>query len=384
MSVFNSVDDVFYAENTVRFLVVDDEVNNRKILKRIFDSYGIVVEAQNGLEALEILATQRFDIILLDINMPNMNGTEVLQSIRSRPETWDIPVIFISALNKNDDVVRGLQHGANDYIVKPFDIEVVKARVETQLYLKQMMDNQKEAVLQLEAAQRLKDRLFRIASHDLKSPLANIKMVAMLLREYVKDKPEAMEFLGMLRLTVDQMNGVIEEFLDMSIIQSDALVMDMGCVNIDENIVDTILPYYVIAERKGIKLEIGELSGQVWSDPQRTSQAISNLVSNAIKYSPHNSSVRIWSEILEDRVRICVADQGPGIPSKEHELLFKEFSRLSTRPTDGESSTGLGLWIVKHMVVLQNGHVGVYCPPEGGSVFWIELAAYRPELAVEV
>jgi signal transduction histidine kinase len=100
---------------------------------------------------------------------------------------------------------------------------------------------------------------------------------------------------------------------------------------------------------------------------------LSNLVSNAIKFSPRNTTIMVWVDEGDKWQRICVSDQGPGIPTDERDKLFGMFSRLSTHPTGTESSTGLGLWIVKQLAELQNGHVGVECPQDGGSIFWVEL-----------
>ena len=121
--------------------------------------------------------------------------------------------------------------------------------------------------------------------------------------------------------------------------------------------------------------------GMISADRERVTQVLNNLISNAIKYSPRGSTVTLWTELQAHSVRICVSDQGPGIPAEERGRLFTQFGKLSTRPTEGENSTGLGLWIVKHLVTLLNGQVGVECPPEGGSIFWIELPApaYSPE-----
>jgi signal transduction histidine kinase len=135
--------------------------------------------------------------------------------------------------------------------------------------------------------------------------------------------------------------------------------------------------YALTASEKGIALDSLPTDARVCADIERLSQALANLVSNALKYSPPGATVTLWAENVYDRVRVCVADQGPGIPAGERNRLFTQFGKLSTRPTKGESSTGLGLWIVKHLIQLQNGTVGVECPAEGGSIFWVELPAVQ-------
>jgi two-component system, sensor histidine kinase and response regulator len=354
-------------------LVVDDEADNRRLLNRILSGTARITEAGDGRTALEYLSRESFDLVLLDIMMPDMTGLQVLEIIRGQPSTVDLPVVLISALSDTDDIVRGLQLQANDYIVKPIDIDVVMARVDTQLKLKQTSDLQKQAIAELEAAQQMKDKLLRIASHDLRSPLSNVRMVQILLREYVKDQPEALEILDTLQVTVDKMKGIIEEFLDAPKFQTTGIEIRLGHVEVAEIVAAVAAQYSRMAFDKNIAIQTQDLPGAVVADHARLEQALNNLVTNAIKYSPRDTVISLWSEIRGDRVRINVADQGPGIPIGERDKLFKEFSKLSTRPTAGESSSGLGLWIVRQMVNLQGGEVGVECPLDGGSVFWIEL-----------
>lgn len=354
-------------------LVADDEYTNRMLLKRVLGSRYEIAEAEDGWQVLELVVQRSFDLLLLDVMMPGMTGLDVLERLRAEPATADIPVILISALSDNDDIIRGLKMGANDYIPKPIEIDVVSARVDTHIKLKQMTDMYKHTIAQLEAAQQMKDRLFRIASHDLKSPLSNVALAEMLLRQIVPEDPTVIEILDTLRLTTENMNHVITEFLDMAATQSGSIDLHLEPVSVQEIVMEVAAAYTITAQKKEITLMTGDLPGMVLADRARFSQILSNLVSNAIKYSPPHSTVTVWSEISERAVRTCVADQGPGIPEAERQKLFTEFGKLSTRPTAGESSTGLGLWIVKHMATLQGGAVGVECPPEGGSIFWVDL-----------
>lgn len=363
------------AERTPHILIADDEFSNRLLLQRVLMKGHRITEAEDGRQALALLQQETFDLVLLDIMMPGMSGLDVLQHIRSTHETVDLPVILISALSQNADMVRGLQIGANDYIVKPFDLEVISARIETQLQLKKAADIQKQAIAELEAAQKLKDRLFRIASHDLKSPLNNIGLVEGILRESVGDNPLVAEMLDMMHLTLVQMNSVIEEFLDMAACQSGMLDIHLAPVSVEQVVSEVMLNFQVSAVEKHIALNIGNLPGTIYADRARVAQILGNLVSNALKYSPSATTVSVWSEVIGDQVRISIADEGPGIPANERSKLFTEFGKLSNRPTGNETSTGLGLWIVKHMVTLQNGTIDVDCPPDGGSIFWVELPA---------
>ncbi len=356
-----------------RVLVVDDEPHNRMLLNRILTPRCQIFEAADGPQTLKMVEAEPVDLVLLDIMMPGMNGLEVLEAIRGMPATADLPVILISALADNEDIVRGLQKGANDYVAKPFDVDVVSARVDTHIQLKRMMDIQKQALAELQTAQQMKDRLFRIASHDLKSPLSNVRMAELLLREFVNDDPTAIDILDTLRTTVGNMNAVIEDFLGVARIQSAGIDVHLEPVTVQEAVMQVVASYTMAAENKNIALQVRDLPGMMRADPARLAQVLSNLLSNALKYSPQQTTVTLWSEASGDAVRISVADQGPGIPENERQRLFTEFGRLSNLPTGSETSTGLGLWIVKHLVNLQNGTVGVDNPTEGGSVFWVEF-----------
>ena len=137
-----------------RILVVDDELSNRLLLNRFLSPHSYIVEAENGQEALDWLMRESFDLVLLDIMMPVMTGLEALQNIRQTPNIADLPVILISALSQSEDIVRGLDLGASDYISKPFDLDVVLARVDTHCKMKRMMDVYKQSIVELEAPSR--------------------------------------------------------------------------------------------------------------------------------------------------------------------------------------------------------------------------------------
>ncbi|RMG86079.1 MAG: hybrid sensor histidine kinase/response regulator [Chloroflexi bacterium] len=356
-----------------RILVVDDENVNRRVIERAFGRQYDVVGATNGREALSILARQPFDLVLLDVMMPEMDGYTTLTIIRDTPSMKDLPVIMLTALSDNSDIIHGLELGANDYITKPIALDVLHARVATQIKMKRLMDANKAALEALQELQEVRLRFFRVAAHDLKAPLVNIRMAQHILRDYVVDDPMAHEMLQIIDTTVDTMQDIVSNFLDASVLQSGQLELNFDEVNVENLIWEVAAQFHGAAQNKQITLDIGDVPGLIYADASRVKQLIGNLVSNAIKYSPPQSLVRIWSEEGRDGVRIYVADSGPGIPENEQHMLFKQFSKLSTRPTAGESSTGLGLWIVQQLTAVHNGKVGFECPPEGGSIFWVEL-----------
>lgn len=358
-------------------LIVDDEMGNRLLLKRLFQHDFQVTCVDNASDALDLLAQAPFDMVLLDVMMPRMNGLEMLRQMRAKASLMDVPVILVTALTESHYIVQGLQMGANDYVTKPLETDVLRARVQTQLTLKRLLDERKQHILELEAAQTFKDRSFQMASHDLKGPLGNLRMAHSLLHRYLSDDERAGQLMEMAETTVTNMRAVIEEFLDLAALQSGKLDIRIEDVSVNDVVHDIVSDYSLNAMEKEIVLDSLPTDLRLCADRARLAQVLANLVSNAIKYSPSNTTVTIWSEGYENRVRICVADQGPGIPADERGRLFTQFGKLSPRPTNGESSTGLGLWIVKYLTELQRGAVGVECPSEGGSIFWIDLPLSR-------
>lgn len=358
-------------------LIVDDDVFNLQLLKRILQRDYRITTVPSGELALKLLQNTSFDLAVLDIMMGMTNGFDVLAAIRQLPGSADMPVIMLSALSQAEDVVRGLQLGANDYITKPFDMEVVRARVERQLTIKRALDERQATIAHLLDAHEMKDRFLRIATHDLKNPLNNIRLAQYFLRDRVGEDPEAASALDAIDETVSWMNRLVEDFLDASLLKSGGAELQLEAVTVEEVLWAVVDQYSASAARKNITLLFADTEGVVLADRRRLMQIVANLVSNAIKYSPPERFVTLSSEVRADRVRLSVADEGEGIPVEEQKDLFTAFGKLTPRPTAGESSSGLGLWIVKELAELQHGVVGVDSPPDGGSIFWVELPAAR-------
>jgi signal transduction histidine kinase len=194
-----------------------------------------------------------------------------------------------------------------------------------------------------------------------------------LLRDMLKASGSATEVLESAELSVVEMNTLIRTFLDVAVTQNGQLEIRPDCLNVTDHLRRVVDQHALPAQRKqmDVVLEDGEYA--VVADGRLFGQIVSNLLGNAIKYSPPGSVVRVWAESHGGRVRICVADQGPGVPEAERGRLFRMFGKLTARPTGGESSTGLGLWIVKTLTEAQGGEVSVECPPDGGSIFYVEL-----------
>jgi signal transduction histidine kinase len=367
--------------NRPRILVVDDESMNRDLLLRILQQDFEVGCAEDGAQALEMLQNAPFDVVLLDMMMPVLDGKSTLIRIRADSNLAELPVIIVSAISETRKVVDAINCGANDYITKPLDISLVKARVQTQVMLKRMMDERREAIAALQSANQMKARMMQVASHDLRNPLNNLKMLCSLIKDGLGDNPQLSPLMSIADEGIETMLEIIEDFLSTSAVDNNGVAIALEETEGLAHLEQVIEQYSLAARNKGIRLELDMDDALILADERRLGQVFGNLLSNAIKYSPINSRVKVRAYTQQGLWRVEVYDSGAGIPKEERRHLFSPFSKnlISTQPTNGESSTGLGLWIAAEMMRLQGGRIGMDSPDTGGCCFWMELPLVMEE-----
>nr|HEC22587.1 response regulator [Chloroflexota bacterium] len=365
-------------------VVVDDSDEASLILRRVLENEGFHVRlASNGRAALQMIFAEPPDLVLLDVMMPSMDGLEVLRTLRESPETAELPVIMVTALGDIQDVVTGLEMGANDYITKPPQLEILVARARTQIKLKRLQDQRRRDLQRLRELNAIKDTFLQIAAHDLKNPLNNIIMGIEVLDKgdetWQADSTQA-EIIDMIRAAAYMMYSIVNDFLDLQALQSGQIELSLQTVSLNDVIEEVVRQFRPYAARKDVLLQAEPAPDLPLcvADPDRLSQVCSNLLSNAIKFSPRGGEVIIRTLSNEDVVRVEVRDNGPGIPEEEIPLLFQSFARLSNQPTGGERSSGLGLAITRQLVELHGGIIGVESSEGAGSLFWFELPCEGP------
>jgi signal transduction histidine kinase len=203
-------------------------------------------------------------------------------------------------------------------------------------------------------------------------------MAQYILLEMFAHDPDVRLILENIELSLNGMQDMIQMFLDAAMLQSGSLDLRVETVNLEGTVQRVVDQYALSARNRHIQVHTFSTDRLAMADQRLISQVLGNLIGNALKFSPPNSVVMVWAEGDANWVRVNVADQGPGIPFEERKNLFQMFGKLSVRPNGSESSTGLGLWIVKSLVELQGGKVGVDCPADGGSIFWFELPGCLP------
>jgi signal transduction histidine kinase len=353
-------------------MVVDDTSANLKLLQEMLQDKGyLVLTFLRGATALKAAAKNPPDLILLDINMPEMNGFEVCERLKADEVLKDIPVIFISALTENADKIKAFAVGGVDYITKPFQFEEVNARVETHLRLRRQQ-------LELQALNELKNHFLGMAAHDLRTPLGGIMNISELLAAQLSPllTEKQSKFFDMLLASSQFMIGMVNDLLDMSAIESGHLTIERLMIDITVPIERSVEINGMFASPQNISIAIScqEQLPQVFADANRIEQVINNLLSNAVKYSQPGTNITVRMRHENNEVIISVADQGPGIPEKEQHKLFQAFGKTSVRPTsDSECSTGLGLLIVKKIMEAHEGRIWFMSEPGKGSEFFFAL-----------
>ncbi len=361
-----------------RILIVDDNPVNLGVLSKALEPKGYMIQvAPNGETALIILSKSELPhLILLDIMMPGIDGYETCRRIKADELTRDIPVIFLTANNQTEDIVKGFEVGGVDYITKPFNHDEVNARIETHINLERFKKNLKQKNLELEELNDIKNQFLGMASHDLRNPLSSIMGFSEMLKEDIDDlsKEERDEYLDTICSVSKQMLNLVNELLNVSVIESGKLQLKYINSSLKRLVETRIRLYEAPAGKKNIILKSNlEDIPEFQFDPNRIGQVLDNLITNAIKFSPVGKRIHITLEKEENLCTVNIRDEGPGISQEDQSKMFQHFQKLSAKPTGGESSTGLGLAIAKKMVDAHNGTLGVKSALGEGANFFIKI-----------
>ncbi|NBD39321.1 MAG: response regulator [Verrucomicrobia bacterium] len=360
-----------------RILIVDDSAMARRQIRFFTRKAGYqVFEAKSGEEALWLVNETEPDLILMDVSMEGIDGIEACRRLKTDPQNENLPVIFLSAKGEREEIMRGFQSGAIDYIVKPFHPSESLTRMRTHLRVRKLAQLREESIRELEQLNATKDRILRVASHDLRNPTAAIAGLAKYLREDGTNLTENQREL--ISCIEEAGNGVVvllNELLDLASLDSGQLKMEPEPIALGQ-LVQNLLPLFKgEAEGKDIKVSFqqAEEVPETVGDRMKLRRVVDNLLSNAIKFTPPGGQVAIRIYREGDHACLDFEDNGPGIAEEEQHLLFKEFGKTSNEPTGGEKSTGLGLSICKRIVCSHNGDIEFENLPGSGARFRVKL-----------
>ena len=373
-----------------RLLIVDDEPKNLRLLADIFsDDYQLSM-ATSGRQALQLLElTPEIDLILLDLMMPGMDGREVYQEVRSKPNLRELPVIFVTARDDPDSEIKALGSGAADYLHKPLHVGLTRARVLQQLTLARQRRELRIAREAADAGSRAKSQFLTGISHELRTPLNAILGFSQVLQHDETLSAEQQSSVTEIRDAGEHLLMLINDLLDLGKIEAakmvlvpervDLLTLAQGCLRLLEP----------LAHRRGIRLVLEQLEGapgHAWADPVRLRQVLVNLLSNAIKFTVDHSTVHLRIlhtspapqlpgrlGILRRPVCIEVRDEGHGISNELKARLFEPFERGIGRYIEQTEGTGIGLMISRRLVDLMGGEIDFHSEAGQGTSFWFTL-----------
>ena len=356
-----------------KILVVDDVVSNVLLLKILLTNEKFqVLTANNGTSCIETAKREHPDLILLDVMMPDISGFDTAVILKKEKETADIPIIFLTALNSPADLVHGFQVGANDFLTKPFNKEELVMRVMHQISLvaaKRIIVQQND---ELRRTINNRDKMYSVIAHDLRSPMASIRMVLNLVVQTVSPEAIGPEMYYL----IDKANKETEETHDLLDSLRKWTKSQTGRLKVayqDFEVMDVVTGVYgiftMIAETKNIALTMEEnVTGlKVRADKDMLNTVVRNFLSNAIKFTPEGSAIEIIVDKKDDFAKISIRDHGVGIAPDRIEGLFHKGE--TTYGTNNEEGSGLGLQLCKDFAVKNGGDVMVESVLGEGSTF---------------
>ena len=356
-----------------KILIVDDVVSNVLLLKILLTNEKFqVCTANNGTGCIEMAKKEHPDLILLDVMMPDISGFDTAVILKKDDETKDIPIIFLTALNTPQDLVHGFQVGANDFLTKPFNKEELVMRVMQQISLvaaKRIIEKQNA---ELRATLSNRDKMYSVIAHDLRSPMASIRMVLNLVVASCSPDvvgAELFELLDKANRESEEVHDLLDNLLKWTKSQTGRLTVVTQDLDLNDIIPGVVEIFEVIAQTKKIKLDLQNTNAplMVRADNDMLKTVVRNFMSNAIKFSPEGSSIEIIMGTEGDFAKVSVRDHGVGIAADRLKNIFHKGE--TTYGTGGEEGSGLGLQLCQDFAKKNGGDCQVESVEGEGSMF---------------
>ena len=354
-----------------KILIVDDVVSNVLLLKILLTNEKFQVCTANcGSMCIEQARNEKPDLILLDVMMPDMSGFDTAVIMKKDPELKEIPIIFLTALNSPQDLVKGFQVGANDFLSKPFNKEELIVRVMHQIELvaaKRLIQKQNRELL---ATINNRDKMYSVIAHDLRSPMASIRMVLNLAVATIPADIVGEEIFGLIdkaNKESEEVHDLLDNLLKWTKSQTGRLNVVLQDLDLNDIIPGVVDIFEMIAATKHIKLSYTGQSTIVRADNDMLKTVVRNFMSNAVKFSPENSSIEISVVTEGDFAKVSVRDHGVGISADRLGSIFHKGE--TTYGTGGEEGSGLGLQLCQDFARKNGGDVSMESVEGEGSTF---------------
>ncbi len=358
------------SEKNINILMVDDKPENLLALESLLEKPGrTLFKAESGNEALKLVLKHDIGLVMLDVQMPQMDGYEVAEILKSNPKTEDIPIIFLTAILKEEQyMLRGYKAGAVDYLYKPLDTKTTLAKVEvfeTIYFQRQVL---KDYIREVEGLNKKLDKFVHIVSHDVKAPLGGIHALLdfTIANNDNKKYDEVDEHLKLMKDQVFSLQEMVAGILDYSTSSRKQEAKEHTDVN---HLLQDII--HLLAPPSNVVINITGQIPTLNTEKLKLQQVFQNLISNAIKYNDKpNPIITVHGEPANKGYLFSVKDNGRGIDARHHEKVFEIFATVN--PISKTESTGIGLAIVQTIVEDRGGKIWLESELGAGTTFYFE------------
>lgn len=350
-------------------LIVDDEAANVELLESFLRAEGYLnlTGTTDSREALRLYESVTPDLVLLDLHMPHFSGFEIMRELLARVSPDDyVPILVLTADVNASARERALAEGAKDFLTKPLDQIEVLQRIRNLLETRLLFQKARQAT-------RARDEVLAVVAHDLRNPLGTIRLAASMMLESDPAPPHRRP-VEIIEAAAERMNALIADLLEIRRLESGKLRLELRRLDPGLLLKEAVAMLRPLAGARSIEIALDapvELPA-VMMDPDRILQVLSNLVGNAIKFTPRGGTIRLECESSSGIVRFAVRDSGPGIPADQLPYLFGEYWQADDRDRRG---IGLGLSIARGLVEAHGGEIWAESEPGAGAAFLFTIPA---------